>query len=54
MKEHMNKILDAYRFRHACKEFDPNKKISADYLQVHLVLSLGNLSSSKMRQYAIN
>jgi len=37
-------ILDAYNFRHACKEFDPTKKISqADF---DFILETGRLSPS--------
>ncbi|KAA6447760.1 NAD(P)H-dependent oxidoreductase [Bacillus swezeyi] len=35
-------ILDAYRFRHAAKEFDPNKKISDEDFQ--FILETGRLS----------
>lgn len=42
----MNKetILEAYRFRHACKEFDPAKKISDE--DFHFILETGRLSPS--------
>jgi nitroreductase len=39
-----NEILSSFRFRHATKEFDPNKKISdADF---HYILETGRLSPS--------
>jgi nitroreductase len=38
------KILDAYQFRHATKEFDPNKKIPED--DFRLILETGRLSPS--------
>ena len=31
-------ILEALNFRHACKEFDPSKKISEDELNIILAL----------------
>lgn len=37
-------ILDAYHFRHATKEFDPNKKISDD--DFRFILETGRLSPS--------
>ncbi|WNF04870.1 NAD(P)H-dependent oxidoreductase [Brevibacillus borstelensis] len=42
----MNKeqILEAYRFRHACKEFDPGRKISEE--DFAFVLETGRLSPS--------
>ncbi|WP_223066023.1 NAD(P)H-dependent oxidoreductase [Paenibacillus caui] len=42
----MNKqqIIDAYQFRHACKEFDSGKKISEDDFQ--FILETGRLSPS--------
>ncbi|MBD3840681.1 MAG: NAD(P)H-dependent oxidoreductase [Campylobacterales bacterium] len=39
-----NKFLDAMMFRHACKEFDANKKISED--QFNQILESGRLSPS--------
>lgn len=44
----MNKkeILDILNFRHACKEFDPNKKINKDEFEV--ILEAGRLSPSSM------
>lgn len=41
IKQH---ILDAYNFRHACKAYDPTKKISDDDMQ--LILETGRLSPS--------
>lgn len=43
-KDQMNQILDAYRFRHACKEFDSAKKISAE--EFDFILETGRLSPS--------
>ncbi|CAG7636520.1 NAD(P)H-dependent oxidoreductase [Paenibacillus allorhizosphaerae] len=42
----MNKqhILDAYRFRHACKEFDPHRKIAQEDFE--FILETGRLSPS--------
>lgn len=37
-------ILSAFQFRHACKQFDPEKKISAEDFQ--LILETGRLSPS--------
>lgn len=37
-------VLDAFHFRHACKEFDPGKSISDDDFQ--LILETGRLSPS--------
>jgi nitroreductase len=37
-------ILDAFYFRHACKEFDPGKKIPAD--DFNFILETGRLSPS--------
>jgi nitroreductase len=37
-------ILKAYQFRHACKEFDTNKKISDE--DFHFILETGRLSPS--------
>ncbi|MGM0854859.1 MAG: NAD(P)H-dependent oxidoreductase [Bacillota bacterium] len=37
-------ILDAYHFRHATKEFDPNKKVSDDDLR--FIMETGRLSPS--------
>lgn len=44
----MNKkeILDVLNFRHACKEFDTNKKINKDEFEV--ILEAGRLSPSSM------
>ncbi|WP_078427847.1 NAD(P)H-dependent oxidoreductase [Alkalihalobacterium alkalinitrilicum] len=39
-------ILDAYYFRHATKEFDPNKKISEE--DFHFILETGRLSPSSI------
>lgn len=49
------KIMEAFHFRHACKEFDPMHKISeedfkqADYLLLLLDMNLGNLLSYKIK-----
>lgn len=53
-------ILDAFHFRHACKQYDPTKKISAEDFDFILetgrlspssfVLSRGNSSSSKTKK----
>ncbi|WP_032093252.1 NAD(P)H-dependent oxidoreductase [Necropsobacter rosorum] len=37
-------ILDAYHFRHACKQYDPHKKISAE--DFRFILETGRLSPS--------
>lgn len=37
-------ILNAFRFRHACKEFDSSKKISED--DFNFILETGRLSPS--------
>ena len=37
-------ILKAYQFRHACKTFDTNKKISDE--DFHFILETGRLSPS--------
>lgn len=37
-------IINAFQFRHATKEFDPNKKLSAD--EINFILSTANLSPS--------
>ena len=39
-------ILKAYQFRHACKEFDTNKKISDE--DFHFILETGRLSPSSV------
>ena len=39
-----NDILGAFEFRHACKQFDPEKKISDE--DFHLILETGRLSPS--------
>ncbi len=62
MADLKKQILDAYNFRHATKEFDPNKKVSdSDFEFIletgrlspsSLGLELGNLSSSKIRSSA--
>jgi nitroreductase len=39
-----NKIIEAYQFRHACKEFDPAKKIAPEDFE--LILETGRLSPS--------
>ncbi|MFT9055651.1 MAG: NAD(P)H-dependent oxidoreductase [Ethanoligenens sp.] len=44
IEEIKQKVLDAYAFRHACKEFDPAKKVSdADF---SYILETGRLSPS--------
>ena len=40
----MNPVLEALRFRHACKKFDPQRKIPADVLEE--ILECGHLSPS--------
>ncbi len=44
MKIAKERILDAYKFRYACKEFDANKKITEDEFQ--FILETGRLSPS--------
>lgn len=46
MKTHITKeqILEAFQFRHACKEFDANKKLSGE--EINFILKTGNLSPS--------
>jgi nitroreductase len=44
MKEVREQILQAYQFRHACREFDPDKKIPGD--DFRLILETGRLSPS--------
>ncbi|MCI0763784.1 NAD(P)H-dependent oxidoreductase [Bacillus sp. TL12] len=44
MKHTKEEILKAYQFRHACKEFDVNKKISDE--DFHFILETGRLSPS--------
>ncbi|WP_459503268.1 NAD(P)H-dependent oxidoreductase [Bacillus sp. C1] len=44
MKHTKEEILQAYQFRHACKEFDVNKKISDE--DFHFILETGRLSPS--------
>lgn len=39
-------VLEVLNFRHACKEFDPNKKISSEDFEV--ILESGRLSPSSM------
>lgn len=39
-----DKVLNAYAFRHACKEFDPSKKVSND--DFSYILETGRLSPS--------
>ncbi len=38
----MNAILDALQFRHACKQFDPDKKITPE--QLNTILECARLS----------
>lgn len=40
----MNAVLEALKFRHACKKFDPDHKIPADELET--ILECGHLSPS--------
>lgn len=44
MEHTKEEILKAYHFRHACKEFDVNKKISDE--DFHFILETGRLSPS--------
>lgn len=44
MERKKEEILKAYHFRHACKEFDVNKKISDE--DFHFILETGRLSPS--------
>ncbi|MDM5190400.1 NAD(P)H-dependent oxidoreductase [Bacillus sp. DX4.1] len=44
MEHTKEEILKAYHFRHACKEFDVNKKISDE--NFHFILETGRLSPS--------
>lgn len=44
MEHTKEKILKAYQFRHACKEFDVNKKVSDE--DFHFILETGRLSPS--------
>ncbi|RAL24303.1 NAD(P)H-dependent oxidoreductase [Thermoflavimicrobium daqui] len=44
MENKKEQILQAYQFRHACKEFDPTKKISDE--DFHFILETGRLSPS--------
>ncbi|EEL50914.1 MULTISPECIES: NAD(P)H-dependent oxidoreductase [Bacillus cereus group] len=44
MEHTKEEILKAYQFRHACKEFDVNKKISDE--DFHFILETGRLSPS--------
>ncbi len=44
MKIQKEEILKAFKFRHACKEFDSNKKISED--DFNFILETGRLSPS--------
>lgn len=44
MADIKKQILDAYYFRHACKEFDPNKKISDE--DFNFIIEAGRLSPS--------
>ena len=37
-------ILNAFQFRHACKEFDPTKEVSEE--DIHFILQTANLSPS--------
>ena len=43
-KKTMEQVLKAYAFRHACKEFDPGKKIPDD--EIAYILETGRLSPS--------
>ncbi|PEB40680.1 NAD(P)H-dependent oxidoreductase [Bacillus pseudomycoides] len=44
MEHTKEEILKAYQFRHACKEFDVNKKVSDE--DFHFILETGQLSPS--------
>ncbi|AIK39329.1 NAD(P)H-dependent oxidoreductase [Bacillus pseudomycoides] len=44
MEHTKEEILKAYQFRHACKEFDVNKKVSDE--DFHFILETGRLSPS--------
>ncbi|MBC5996524.1 NAD(P)H-dependent oxidoreductase [Romboutsia ilealis] len=41
-----NEVIDILNFRHACKEFDPNKKISSENLEV--IIEGGRLAPSSI------
>ena len=45
MADLKKQILDAYNFRHATKEFDPNKKVSDSDFEFILETALGRVSS---------
>lgn len=47
MADLKKQILDAYNFRHATKEFDPNKKVSDSDFE--FILETGRLSPSLTR-----
>lgn len=44
MKDIKNTVLDAYKFRYACKAFDPSKKITGD--DFNYIMETGRLSPS--------
>jgi nitroreductase len=44
MEDVKQRILDAYNFRHACKEFDPQKRISEE--DFNFILEIARLSPS--------
>lgn len=46
MADLKKQILDAYNFRHATKEFDPNKKVSDSDFE--FILETGRLSPSSL------
>ncbi len=46
MADLKKQILDAYHFRHATKEFDPNKKVSDSDFE--FILETGRLSPSSL------
>lgn len=46
MADLKTQILDAYNFRHATKEFDPNKKVSDSDFE--FILETGRLSPSSL------
>lgn len=48
MADLKTQILDAYNFRHATKEFDPNKKVSDSDFE--FILETGRLSPSSLGQ----
>lgn len=51
MADLKTQILDAYNFRHATKEFDPNKKVSDSDFE--FILETGRLSPSSLGSQAL-